>query len=84
MEDADRIWERTGKESVTTPVSCTNGLSMATEVRGKPGRIDRIGFKFGEELRVVYDIETFGKIEKAEKSKFLAVGGGKDVVGYGG
>ena len=41
---------------------------MATEVRGNPGRIDRIGFKFGEELRVVYDIETFGKIEKAEKS----------------
>ena len=57
---------------------------MGAEVRGKPGRMDRIGFKFGEEPRVVYDIETFGKVEKAEKSKFLAGGGGKDVVRYGG
>ena len=57
---------------------------MATEVRRKPGRINRIGLKLGEEFGVVYDIETFGQVEKAEKSELLAVGGGKDVVGYGG
>ena len=33
---------------------------------------------------MVDDIKAFGKVEKAEESKFLAVGGGKDVVGYGG
>ena len=83
MEYADRIGERTGEEWVPTPVSSTNRLSMATEVRGKPGRIDIIGLKLGKELRVVDDVKAFGKVEKAEKSKFLAVGGGKDVVGYG-
>ena len=33
---------------------------------------------------MVNDVKAFGKIEKAEKSKFLAVDGGEDVVGYGG
>ena len=33
---------------------------------------------------MVNDVKAFGKIEKAEKCKFLAVGGGEDVVGYGG
>ena len=83
MEYADRIGERTREESVPAPVSCTNGLSVATEVRGKPGRIDRRGLKFGEKLRVADDVKAFGKVEKAEKSKFLAVRGGKDVIGYG-
>ena len=57
---------------------------MATEVRRKPGRIDRIGLKLGEELGVIYDVETFGEVKKAEKGEFLAVGGRKDVIGYGG
>ena len=47
LENTDRIGQRIGKESVSSPVSCTNRLSMATEVRRKPGRIDRIGLKFG-------------------------------------
>ena len=43
------------------------------EVRGKPGRIDGIGLKFGQELLVVDHVEAFGKVEEAEESKFLAV-----------
>ena len=66
--------------AVTTPVSCTNRLSMAIQVGREPGWIDRIGLKFGEELRVVDHIEAFGQIDKAEKSDFLAVDGGKDMI----
>ena len=50
MENADGIGKRTGEESVTTPVSCTDRLGMVTEVRRKPVGIDRIGLKFGKKL----------------------------------
>jgi len=56
---------------------------MTTKVRRKPGRIDRIGLKYGKKLCVINHIKTFGKIKEAEESKFLAVSGGKDMIGYG-
>ena len=40
--------------------------------------------KFGNKFGVVYNVKTFGQVGKAEKSELLAVGRGKDVVGYGG
>ena len=52
------------------------------EVRRKPGRIDRIGLKFGQKLRVINHIEAFGKVKETEEGKFLAVSGGKDMIGY--
>ena len=57
---------------------------MATEVRRKPGRIDRIGLKFGQKLCVVDHVKAFGEIEETEESEFLSVGGREDVIGYGG
>ena len=33
---------------------------------------------------MIYDIEAFREVKKAEKGEFLAVGGRKDVIGYGG
>ena len=32
---------------------------------------------------MVNDVKAFGKVKEAEKGKFLAVSGGKDVIGYG-
>ena len=32
---------------------------------------------------MVDHIKAFGKVEETEESNFLAVGGGKDMVGYG-
>ena len=32
---------------------------------------------------MVYDVKALGKVKKAKKSEFLAVGGGEDVIGYG-
>ena len=76
--------------SVSTPVSCTNRLSMACEIRGKPGRIDRVGLKYGKELCVVDYVKAFGQVNQTEESDVLVVGGRKDVIrdgkkrGFGG
>ena len=59
MENTDRIWQGSGKVTVSPPVSCTNRLSMTSEIGGKPGRIDSIGLEFAEELFVVDHVKAF-------------------------
>ena len=60
MEHADGIRDGSGKVAVSMPVSGTNRLSVAGEVRREPGRVDGVGLELGKELRVVDHIEAFG------------------------
>ena len=64
----------------------TNRWNVATEVIREPVWNDRIELKFEQDLRVVDHAEAFREVDGTEEGKFqfLAIGGGRDVVGYGG
>ena len=63
MENTDRIWQESGKETFSPPVICTNRLRVANEIRGKPGRIDSIGLEFAKEFFVVDHVKAFLQIK---------------------
>ena len=67
LEYTNEIGLGSGKVPDTTPVSRTNRLCMATEVRRKPGRSDAIGLKLGQNVCVVDNVEAFGRSRRQRR-----------------